>query len=128
MFKDARNFSSFSVDDVASAKRFYGDTLGLTTSGPMGHLQLDLAGGHRVFVYAKPDHAPATFTVLNFVVPDIDKAVSALSERGIRFERYDRPDLETDERGIMRGDGKDGPKGIAWFKDPAGNILSVLQE
>jgi extradiol dioxygenase family protein len=129
MFKDARTFSSFSVDDVASAKRFYGDTLGIKTSGPMGQLQLELAGGQRVFIYGKPDHAPASFTVLNFVVPDIDKAVAALGERGIKFERYDRPDLKTDERGILRGRGGDEePKGIAWFKDPAGNILSVVQD
>jgi catechol 2,3-dioxygenase-like lactoylglutathione lyase family enzyme len=128
MFKDARTFSSFSVDDLASAKRFYGDTLGVATSGSMGQLQLELAGGPRVFVYAKPDHAPATFTVLNFIVPDIDRAVSALGERGVRFERYDRPDLKTDDRGILRGRGGDEPTAIAWFKDPAGNILSVVQE
>jgi catechol 2,3-dioxygenase-like lactoylglutathione lyase family enzyme len=128
MFKDARTFSSFSVDDIASATRFYADTLGLTTSAEMGQLQLELAGGHRVFIYGKPDHAPATFTVLNFVVPDIDKAVSWLGERGIRLERYSQPELQTDGRGIHRGRDPDEPKGIAWFKDPAGNILSVLQE
>jgi catechol 2,3-dioxygenase-like lactoylglutathione lyase family enzyme len=127
MFKDARSFSSFSVDDLASARKFYGETLGFTTSEPMGQLQLELAGGHRVFIYGKPDHTPATFAVLNIMVPDIDKAVAALRERGVRFEKYDQPEIRTDENGIHRGDGE-GPAGMAWFKDPAGNILSVLQD
>jgi predicted enzyme related to lactoylglutathione lyase len=123
MFKDSKAFSGFSVDDIAAAKAFYGETLGLAVSEPMGQLRLALAGGATVFVYAKPDHAPATFTVLNFPVADIDQAVAELTRRGITFERY--PELGTDAQGIARA--PVGPK-IAWFKDPAGNILSVLQE
>lgn len=125
MFKNARAFSSFSVDDIEKAKRFYQDTLGVQVSQPMGQLQLELAGGFRVFIYQKPDHAPATFTVLNLEVDSVDRAVDALIERGVRFEQYHREDLETDAKGIMRGGG-DGPT-MAWFKDPAGNILSVVE-
>lgn len=126
MFKNARAFSSFSVNDIGTAKRFYEDTLGLTVSQPMGQLQLELSGGGRVFLYEKKDHAPATFTVLNIVVDDVERAVEALGERGVRFEHYDREDIETDARGIMRGG--QGEPTIAWFKDPAGNILSVLED
>jgi catechol 2,3-dioxygenase-like lactoylglutathione lyase family enzyme len=125
MFKNTRAFSSFSVDDIAKARRFYGETLGIEVSDPMDQLQLELAGGQRVFIYAKPDHAAATFTVLNLEVESVDRAVEALGERGVKFERYDREDIKTDARGIMRGDG--GSPTIAWFKDPAGNILSVIQ-
>jgi len=123
MFKDSEAFSGFSVNDKAAAKAFYGDTLGLVLSEPMGDLRLELAGGGRVFVYAKPDHIPATFTVLNFPVKDIDAAVAELTRRGVAMEHY--PKLGTDAQGILRD--KRGPS-IAWFKDPAGNILSVLQE
>jgi len=126
MFRSARTFSSFSVNDLRAAERFYGELLGFALSKPMGQLQLDLAGGGRVFIYQKPDHVPATFTVFNIVVDDVEKAVNALTERGVRFEVYDLPEIKTDARGIARGDA-DSPS-IAWFKDPAGNILSVLEE
>lgn len=124
MFRDSKAFSSFSVDDVERARRFYGETLGLEVSeGPMG-LELRLAGGGIVFLYPKDDHAPATFTVLNFPVPDVERAVDDLTRAGVRFEVYDQPDLRTNEKGIAAGV---GPK-IAWFRDPAGNFLSVLEE
>jgi predicted enzyme related to lactoylglutathione lyase len=123
MFKDTPAFSSFSVDDIARAKVFYGDTLGLELAEPMGQLSLRLGGGGSVFVYAKPDHTPATFTVLNFRVADIEQAVGELTRRGVAFEHY--PNMNTDAKGIARGEG--GPS-IAWFKDPAGNVLSVLQD
>ena len=125
MFKDAEAFSSFSTSDVAAAKKFYGETLGVDVeSGDMGVLTLKLAGGGRVMVYPKgADHQPASFTVLNFPVDDIDAAVDELKSRGIRFEQYDNPHFKTDEKGIARGD---GPQ-MAWFKDPAGNIISVME-
>jgi predicted enzyme related to lactoylglutathione lyase len=125
MFKNSQAFSSFSVDDTAKAKEFYGKTLGLeVTEGPEeGVLSLHLAGGGNVLIYPKPNHAPATFTVLNFPVDGIEAAVAQLKERGVRFEHYDLPGLQTDAQGIARGS---GPV-IAWFKDPAGNILSVLE-
>jgi catechol 2,3-dioxygenase-like lactoylglutathione lyase family enzyme len=123
MLKDAHAFSGFSVDDLERAKRFYGETLGLHVSENPAGLELELGGGTTVFVYPKPNHEPATFTVLNFPVTNIDEAVDDLSSAGVRFERYDG--IESDERGITRGG--DGPT-IAWFKDPAGNILSVLEE
>ena len=118
----ATAFSGFAVNDLAAAKRFYGDTLGLRVSEDDGLLTLHLGGGREILVYPKPDHVPATFTILNFPVVDIDAAVDAMAERGVRFERYDG--FEQDERGIDRSG--DGPP-IAWFTDPAGNILSVLQ-
>jgi len=123
MFRDTKAFSGFAVDDIGRAKAFYGDTLGLSVSEENGMLMLNIAGGTRIFVYPKPDHTPATFTILNFPVEDIDRAVDDLTARGVRFERYD--DFKADDKGIMRGD--PGPQ-IAWFKDPAGNVLSVLQE
>lgn len=119
MFADAKAFSGFAVDDVEAAERFYGETLGLRTSVENGILSLHLAGGGEVIAYPKPGHTPADFTVLNFPVEDIEAAVDALRERGISFEAYDF----VDERGINR---QGGPL-IAWFRDPAGNILSVLQ-
>ena len=126
MLKDSHAFSSFSVNDIRKAKEFYGETLGLEVSEEdMGVLMLHLAGGTKVIAYPKPNHSPATFTILNFPVASVDKAVDELTKRGVRFEIYDEPDLKTDERGISRGGG--GPV-IAWFKDPAGNILSVLEE
>ena len=122
MFKDSKAFSTFSSNDIPASKRFYGETLGLDVSDEMGGLGLHLAGGGQVFVYPKDDHVPATFTVLNFPVDDIDAAVDELTAAGIRFERYEG--FDQDEKGIMRSG--EGPT-IAWFKDPAGNILSVLQ-
>lgn len=119
---DARPFSSFSVDDVAAAKAFYGETLGLDVSEEMGLLFLRLAGGHEVIAYPKEDHTPARFTVLNFRVDDVEAAVDALAARGVSFERYDG--FNQDERGVSRDPG--GPP-IAWFTDPAGNILSVVE-
>ncbi len=124
MFKDTKAFSSFSVNDLEEAKAFYGQTLGLGVSEMPEGLQLSIAGGGMIFIYAKPNHTPATFTVLNFPVADIDAAVNELTKRGVRFESY-KGDIQTDEKGIHRG--KEGPM-IAWFKDPAGNTLSVLQD
>jgi catechol 2,3-dioxygenase-like lactoylglutathione lyase family enzyme len=123
MFKDANAFSGFSVDDLDRAKEFYGETLGLSVSENPAGLELQLGGGGRVFVYPKPNHEPATFTILNFAVPNIEQAVDELAAAGVAFERYDG--MKQDEKGISRGGG--GPN-IAWFKDPAGNILSVLEE
>jgi catechol 2,3-dioxygenase-like lactoylglutathione lyase family enzyme len=122
MFKDTRAFSGFSVDDLRKAKQFYGQTLGLEVAEKPEGLELHIAGGARVFLYPKPNHTPASFTVLNFPVENIETAVDELNNRGVRFEKYEGA-LETDEKGIFRGG---GPK-IAWFKDPAGNILSVLE-
>jgi len=124
MFKDTNAFSGFSVDDLDRAKEFYGKTLGLTvTENPAG-LELHLGGGGSVFVYPKGEqHTPASFTILNFPVEDIEQAVDDLATAGVSFERYDG--MEQDDRGIARGGG--GPN-IAWFKDPAGNILSVLEQ
>lgn len=128
MFEKSRAFSSFSVDDLERAKDFYGGTLGLdvTDEGAMG-LTLHLATGADAFIYPKPDHEPATFTILNFPVEDIDDVVDELVERGVRFERYGG-ELEPDEKGILRSDSPEHGPSIAWFKDPAGNVLSVLQE
>jgi catechol 2,3-dioxygenase-like lactoylglutathione lyase family enzyme len=122
MFTNTKAFSGFAVEDVQKAQEFYGETLGLETSEEHGLLTLHLAGSRDTLVYPKPDHTPATYTILNFPVDDIEKAVDELASRGVRFERYD--DFEQDERGIFRGG---GPL-IAWFKDPAGNVLSVLQQ
>jgi catechol 2,3-dioxygenase-like lactoylglutathione lyase family enzyme len=122
MFRDTKAFSGFAVPDVEKARAFYGDTLGLKTSLENGILTLHLAGDRPTLVYPKPDHTPATYTILNFPVDDIDEAVDALSARGVRFERY--AGFDQDEKGIFR---REGPY-IAWFTDPAGNILSVLQE
>jgi catechol 2,3-dioxygenase-like lactoylglutathione lyase family enzyme len=124
MFGDTKAFSGFAVDDIERARQFYGDTLGLRTSiGEMGVLELHLAGGRDTMVYPKPDFTPATYTILNFVVDDIDRAVDELAARGVTFERYEG--FGQDERGIARG--PEGPP-IAWFTDPAGNIVAVLQE
>ena len=123
MLKESKAFSGFSTNDIPKAKDFYGQTLGLEVSEDHGLLTLHLAGGHKVLVYPKPNHVPATFTVLNFPVKNVDQAVDELKKRGVRFEIYNLPDLKTDEKGIMRGKGPT----IAWFKDPAGNILSVLE-
>lgn len=122
MFANTKAFSGFAVDDVEQARAFYGDTLGLKTSEQYGLMTLHIAGDRDVLVYPKPDHEPASYTILNFPVDDIDRAVDDLAARGVRFERYDG--MDQDERGIMRS----GGPYIAWFKDPAGNVLSVLQE
>jgi catechol 2,3-dioxygenase-like lactoylglutathione lyase family enzyme len=122
MFTNTKAFSGFAVEDVQKAREFYGETLGLETSEEHGLLTLHLAGDRDTLVYPKPDHTPATYTILNFPVDDIEKAVDELASRGVRFERYDG--FEQDERGIFRG----GGPFIAWFKDPAGNVLSVLQQ
>ncbi len=125
MFANTKAYSGFAVDDVKKAQDFYGKTLGLNVEmwdEENGLLALHLAGDRDTLVYAKPDHAPANYTILNFAVNDVDEAVDALAARGVRFERYDG--FGQDEKGIARGNGPD----IAWFKDPAGNILSVLQE
>jgi len=123
LFRDAKAFSSFSVNDLKRAKEFYGQTLGLDVSETAEGLELRNKGTS-VFLYPKPNHTPASFTVLNFPVDDIETAVEELESMGIRLEHYDLPDMKTDERGIFRGN--PGPQ-IAWFKDPAGNILSVVQ-
>ena len=122
MFGSTPAFSGFSVDDIPKAKEFYGETLGLNVTEEHGMLHLNLGGGASVLVYPKPNHTPATYTILNFPVPDIDKAVDELAARGVSFERY--PGMDTDEKGVFRG----GGPFIAWFTDPAGNTLSVLQE
>lgn len=121
MFKDSHAFSGFSSSDIAKAKEFFGQTLGVEVTEENGMLTLHLTGGGNVLIYPKDNHEPATFTVLNFPVDDIDQAVDKLTKAGIAFERYDG--MGQDERGIMRGEGP----AIAWFKDPAGNILSVLE-
>lgn len=121
MLGDSHAFSGFSTDDIDAARAFYADTLGLRVTDENGMLNLHLGGGANVLVYPKDGHQPATYTCLNFPVDDIDAAVDALAARGVTFQRYDG--MSQDERGIARGDGPP----IAWFTDPAGNILSVLQ-
>jgi catechol 2,3-dioxygenase-like lactoylglutathione lyase family enzyme len=124
MLNPSKAFSSFSVNDIQKAKEFYGKTLGVElSSGPEGTVELKLAGGARALMYPKPNHQPATFTILNFPVPSVEKAVDELNQRGVRFEVYNESNLKTDQRGISRGNGPT----IAWFKDPAGNILSILE-
>jgi catechol 2,3-dioxygenase-like lactoylglutathione lyase family enzyme len=122
MLKQSEAYSGFSVDDVPAASRFYGETLGLDVIEEHGMLRLQIAGSRDILVYPKDDHAPAVFTILNFPVDDIDAAVDGLVERGVEFERYEG--FPQDEKGVMRGQGPD----IAWFTDPAGNILAVLAE
>ncbi len=126
MLKDSKAFSGFAVDDIAKAHQFYGETLGLRTEtidmGPSTLLTLHLAGDTDVMVYDKPDFAPATYTILNFEVDDVDATVDGLVAKGVSFETYEG--FDQDEKGIARGNGPN----IAWFKDPAGNILSVLEQ
>jgi predicted enzyme related to lactoylglutathione lyase len=124
MLRDSKAFSGFSANDIPKAKEFYGGTLGLKVSESNGLLTLHLPGGNNVLIYPKPNHTPATFTVLNFPVNDVDQTVDQLTKRDVQFEIYDLPDIKTDKKGIMRGRGPT----IAWFKDPAGNILSVLDQ
>jgi predicted enzyme related to lactoylglutathione lyase len=126
MFKDSKAFSGFAVKDLAAAKTFYGQKLGVEVSEEeMGLLALHLGSGATVMIYPKDDHVPATYTMLNFPVPDVEEAVDKLVAAGIKMEHYDSPGIKTDEKGIARGGG--GPT-IAWFTDPSGNILSVLDE
>jgi catechol 2,3-dioxygenase-like lactoylglutathione lyase family enzyme len=122
MFADTKAYSGIAVNDLQQAREFYGETLGLKTSEEYGLMWLHLAGGRDTLVYQQPDATPASYTILNFEVDDIDEAVDALAARGVRFERYD--DSVQDDRGVFR---EEGPY-IAWFKDPSGNVLSVLQE
>ena len=125
MLEASKAFSSYSVNDIPKAREFYGKTLGLDVSpGPEGTISVHASGGATVLMYPKPSHQPATFTVLNFPVQNIEKAVDELTERGVHFEKYTNPELKTDDKGIFRGR---GPV-IAWFKDPAGNILSVIEQ
>ncbi len=127
MFKDTKAFSGFSVSNTEKAKEFYSGVLGIeVTEEAMGILSLHLAGGNTVMIYPKDNHEPATFTILNFPVDDIDEAVDELTQKGVTFEHYSG-DIATDEKGILRGLTANMGPDIAWFKDPAGNILSVLQ-
>ena len=129
MFKDTTAFSSFSVPDLAEAKTFYGETLGLEVEELAEGLSLHLAGGTQVFLYPSDTYTAPKHTVLNFSVDDIDEAIDGLTERGVRMEQYDLPGMKTDERGILRsGSGEPGPAAIAWFKDPADHVLAVMQE
>ena len=121
VFTDSHAISGFSTNDIAAATEFYGTTLGLEVTADNGMLMLHLAGGGQVIVYPKPSHRPATFTVLNFPVPDVEKAVDELADAGVKMQQYEG--LGQDEKGIMRGMGPT----IAWFEDPAGNILSVME-
>ena len=123
MFKHTHAFSGFSVDDIHQAKDFYGNILGLNVAEEMmGILALYIEGGNKIIIYPKPNHTPATFTILNFPVQDVEKTVDELTAKGIVFEQYDFGQIKTDSKGIVRGMGPT----IAWFKDPSGNILSVL--
>ena len=122
MFRTTKAFSGFAVDDIEAARKFYGEVLGIEVSDESGLLNLHLAGDRDTLVYPKPDHTPANYTILNFPVENIDSAVDELTARGVAFERYDG--FDQDDKGIARG--ADGPP-IAWFTDPAGNILSVLE-
>jgi catechol 2,3-dioxygenase-like lactoylglutathione lyase family enzyme len=132
MLRNSKAFSGFSVDDLDAAKRFYGETLGVQVSENDAGLTLDLAGGRPTLIYPKDDHEPASFTILNFPVDDIEGTVAGLAERGVQFERYEGTPLETDEQGIFletdeQGIFRGGGPPIAWFKDPAGNVLSVIK-
>lgn len=123
MFRNANAFSSFSVDNLEKARQFYGQTLGLEVSESNEGLSLHVAGGNQIFIYPKTNHTPATFTILNFLVDNVEKVVDDLNNRGVKFEIYSQGELKTDDRGICHG-----KPTIAWFKDPAGNFLSVLED
>ncbi|HEX8332919.1 MAG TPA: VOC family protein [Segetibacter sp.] len=124
MFKHTKAFSGFSVDDLQKAKTFYSETLGVNvTNNPMGIIELNFIGRNNVIVYPKTNHIPATYTILNFPVINIEEAVNTLTSKGVYFEQYSGG-IQTDEKGICRNEGHS----IAWFKDPAGNILSVIEE
>ena len=124
MLTDSKAFSGFSVNDVSQARTFYADTLGLRVSEDNGMLTLHLAGDRDILVYPKDDHTPASFTILNFPVNDVEAAVDELTNRGVSFERYPDMEADMDEKGVFHGG---GPL-IAWFTDPAGNVLSVIQD
>jgi len=126
MFQVKEAFSGFSVNDLVKAKAFYAETLGLKVDDEGVGMRLHLPGGGTVFAYPKEDHQPATFTILDFVVASIDEAVDELTNRGVQFEHYEG--IPTDEKGIFRGTSKNQGPDIAWFKDPAGNLLAVLEE
>lgn len=126
MFKDSQSFSSYSVDDLDAARDFYSGKLGLEAEKTeMDTLDLKLGGGQSVMLYPKPNHEPATFTVLNFMVPDVEKAVDDLTSAGIEMEHFDIPDINQDAKGIARGDS--GGPAMAWFTDPAGNVIAVME-
>ena len=123
MFKQSKAFSSFSVNDIQKAKQFYGEVLGLEVADdPMGILAVSTNGNNKIMIYPKPNHEPATFTVLNFPVESVEKAVDELTAKGVKFEHYDNEYIKTNEKGIAQG-----KPTIAWFKDPAGNFLSLLE-
>lgn len=124
MFKKAKAFSSFSIIDLEKSKVFYEDTLGLSISEPMGQLELQLSGGAKVFLYSKPDHVPATFTVLNFKVDNLEAAMEEMRRKGLEFIIYNQEGLVTDDKGMLDDHGIK----VAWFKDPSGNILSVIED
>lgn len=125
MFKQTKAFSGFSVNDLTAAKKFYGETLGIDIAESPAGFTLKIVGSNGILVYPKPNHEPATYTILNFPVDDIDQAVKGLKEKGVALEHYEGL---TDDEGIARGIANNHGPDIAWFKDPAGNILSVLQE
>lgn len=128
MFKDTHAFSGFSVDDVAAAKAFYGDTLGLEVEADEMGLKLHIAGGNNIFIYQKDDHIPASFTILNFPVANIDEAIEKLTAKGVVMERYENMPAPLDDKGVLRGLKAGMGPDIAWLKDPAGNVLAVLQD
>ncbi len=128
MFQNTKAFSGFSVDDIKKAEEFYGSTLGVKLNHAEDGLSLHIGGGGDVFIYPKPNHEPASFTILNFLVDDIDRTVEELTDRGIAFEHYEGSEMETDEKGIYRGVSKGIGPDIAWFKDPAGNVLAVIED
>jgi catechol 2,3-dioxygenase-like lactoylglutathione lyase family enzyme len=127
MLKNSKAFGGYSVDNIEKAKQFYSETLGLDTSGNMGLLTLNIPGSSKVIIYPKPNHTAATFTVLNFPVDDLEATVDALTKKGVVFEQYDTPELKTNAKGIHYTNDKTKGPDVAWFKDPAGNILSVLK-
>jgi catechol 2,3-dioxygenase-like lactoylglutathione lyase family enzyme len=127
-FKAKAGFSGFSVDDLAAAKQFYGKTLGLKVNQDRMGLRIQLPGGAKVYVYPKSNHKPATFTILNLIVNDIDGSVDDLRRKGVKFERYNKGMIKTDKKGIARGRARKIGPDIAWFKDPAGNFISIIED